>query len=158
VYRRAVVPLDGSLTAEAIVPFILEIAGPLDMEVVLVRVVVPIAPVVVEASRHVLLEDADQRRADAAAYLKKVAAPLVAKGVRVSTEVRYGRAVEEIVAVARDVNADLVAMTTHGRGALGRLLFGSVAEAVLREADIPVFMLRQTERQLTGAAPVEAYG
>ena len=157
-YKRAVVPLDGSSTAEAIVPFVLEIAGPLDMEVVLVRVVVPVTPVAVEASHAVLIDTVDQRRADAAAYLKGVAAALIAKGVRVSTEVRYGRAVDGIVAVARDVDADLIAMTTHGRGALGRLLFGSVAEAVLREADIPVFMLRQTERQMMGAIPAAAYG
>ena len=43
-YRRAIVPLDGSMVAEGIIPFILEIAGPLDMEVVLLRVLVPIPP------------------------------------------------------------------------------------------------------------------
>jgi nucleotide-binding universal stress UspA family protein len=42
-------------------------------------------------------------------------------------------------------------MTTHGRSGLGRLLFGSVAEAVLRQADIPVFMMRLTERQIAAA-------
>jgi nucleotide-binding universal stress UspA family protein len=39
-------------------------------------------------------------------------------------------------------------MTTHGRTGFGRLLFGSVAEAVLRQADVPVFLMRQTEAQI----------
>ena len=47
-YKRALVPLDGSPIAEAIIPFILEIAGPLDMEVVLLRVVEPIPPIALE--------------------------------------------------------------------------------------------------------------
>jgi nucleotide-binding universal stress UspA family protein len=47
--------------------------------------------------------------------------------------------------------SDLIAMTTHGRSGLGRLVFGSVAEAVLRQADIPVFMMRLTERQVPAA-------
>ena len=42
-------------------------------------------------------------------------------------------------------------MTTHGRSGFGRLLFGSVAEAVLRQAEIPVLMMRLTERQVSAA-------
>jgi hypothetical protein len=70
-YKRAVVPLDGSMVAEAIVPFILEIAGPLDMEVVLLRVVAPTPPVVVEGSIHVVVEDVERQRADAEEYLAR---------------------------------------------------------------------------------------
>jgi nucleotide-binding universal stress UspA family protein len=65
----------------------------------------------------------------------------------VRTEVRRGEPVEEIVRGAREVGADLIAMTTHGRSGFGRLLFGSVAEAVLREAELPVFLMRMTEAQ-----------
>ena len=60
-YKRAVIPLDGSPVAEAILPFILEIAGPLDMEVVLLRVVRPLAPVVIEGTRHIMVDDAGGR-------------------------------------------------------------------------------------------------
>jgi nucleotide-binding universal stress UspA family protein len=56
----------------------------------------------------------------------------------------------EIVNAAREVQADLIAMTTHGRSGLRRLMFGSVAEAVLRHSDIPVFLLRATEAQVAG--------
>ena len=53
---------------------------------------------------------------------------------------------------AREVDADLIAMTTHGRSGLGRLLFGSVAEAVLRQAEIPVFLMRLTEASVAAGA------
>jgi nucleotide-binding universal stress UspA family protein len=148
-YKRVVVPLDGSSLAEAILPFILKIAGPLDVEVVLVRVLQPIPVDVVEGSRRVILEDVQARFADAREYLAPLAAELAAAGVRVQTEVRRGEPVQEIVDTAHETGADLIAMTTHGRSGLGRLLFGSVAEAVLREAEIPVFLMRLTEKQVT---------
>jgi nucleotide-binding universal stress UspA family protein len=156
VYKRALVPLDGSVVAEGIIPFILDIAGPLDMEVVLVRVVVPIPPTVVEGSRHVEVEDVEKRRLEAEEYLKAIAAELRAKGVRVQIMVRRGETTLEIQAAAREAGADLIAMTTHGRSGLGRLLFGSVAEAVLRQSEVPVFLMRQTEAQVAARAAWEA--
>ncbi len=151
-YKRFLVPLDGSKTAEAIVPFVLEIAGPLDIEVVLVRVVVPIPPSVVEGTREVVVEDVEARQAEAEAYLNGLAAELRDRGVRVRTVVRRGDPVTEIASVARELEADMIAMTTHGRSGLGRLLFGSVAEAVLRTTELPVLMMRQTAAQVAQRA------
>jgi nucleotide-binding universal stress UspA family protein len=148
VYKRAVVPLDGSPVAEAIIPFILEIAGPLDLEVALLRVLQPIPPEVIEGSRHVVVEDVQARGMDAEEYLAPIAAELRGKGVRVRTLVRRGEPAAEIVEAAREADADLIAMTTHGRSGLGRLLFGSVAEAVLRRAELPVFLMRMTEAEV----------
>ena len=155
-YRRVVIPLDGSPVAEAILPFILEIAGPLDMEVVLLRVVVPIPPSVIEGSRHVEVEDPEKRRIEAEEYLAPIVSELRARGVRVTTQVRRGEPPAEILAGAKAAGADLIAMTTHGRSGLGRLLFGSVAEAVLRHSEIPVFLMRQTEAQVAARAAAEA--
>jgi nucleotide-binding universal stress UspA family protein len=155
-YKRAVVPLDGSLVAETIVPFILEVAGPLDLEVVLLRVVPAVSARVLHDARPAIVEGLEVLQADAEEYLKPLAAELSAKGVRVRTEVRYGDPAPEIVAVAQSTDSDLIAMTTHGRSGLGRVLFGSVAEAVLRQAKIPVFLLRQTEADVarrTAQAP-----
>jgi nucleotide-binding universal stress UspA family protein len=78
------------------------------------------------------------------------------RSARVTVQVRFGEAVAEILAGAREVGADLIAMTTHGRGGLGRLLFGSVAEAVLRQAEIPVFLMRQTKAQVAVRSAWEA--
>ena len=155
-YKRALVPLDGSSVAEAIIPFILDIAGPLDMEVVLLRVVEPIAPMVIEGSRHVEVEDVEARRTDAEEYLAPVAVELRNKGVRVESRVRRGNTTEEIVAAARETGADLIAMSTHGRGGLGRLMFGSVAQAVLGHVDMPVLLMRATEAQVARRVAREA--
>jgi nucleotide-binding universal stress UspA family protein len=155
-YKRALVPLDGSELSAAILPFITRIAGPLDMEVVLLRVVEPIPPQVIESSRYVEIEDVEGRLAEARAYLKPIVDDLAGKGVRTRLEVRHGNPVTEIVACAQAVDADLIAMTTHGRSGLGRLLFGSVAESVLRHAEIPVFLMRLTESQVRSQAAQEA--
>jgi nucleotide-binding universal stress UspA family protein len=150
-YKRVLVPLDGSALAEGILPFILQIAGPLDLEVVLVRVMPPIVPQPIEGTRHFMVDDVAARLEEAREYLASVAADLYERGVRVTTNVRHGEPVTELVAAARETGADLVAMTTHGRSGFGRLLFGSVAEAVLRRAEIPVLMMRLTERQVSAA-------
>jgi nucleotide-binding universal stress UspA family protein len=145
-FKRALIPLDGSLVAEAILPAFLQLARPLGMEVALVRVVVPtLKPVPVD---EVLIQSAgavpsiERMLEEANAYLRAVAATPAFEGLKVLTTVRSGEAPHEIIVSAREVGADVIAMTTHGRTGLKRLLFGSVAEAVLRMADIPVFMLR----------------
>ena len=151
-YQRVLVPLDGSRVAEAILPFIEQIAGPLDMEVLLVRVVpltsMDVAAVAKEAQRG----EPILKELDAQGYLEPLVASLKAKGVRAGARVRIGDPATEIVAAAKEINADLIAMTTHGRTGLGRLLFGSVAEAVLRGSPIPVFLLRTSEAALASAA------
>ncbi len=151
-YKRAVVPLDGSIVAETIIPFILEIAGPLDLEVVLLRVIPPIPAKTVHDSRPEVVEGLQAQRTDAEEYLAALAAELRRKGVRFRTEVRHGNPAAEIVAGAGAVGADLIAMTTHGRGGLRRVLFGSVAEAVLGQAEIPVFLMRHTAAEVAKRA------
>ena len=87
---------------------------------------------------------------EAEQYLDAVQARLAAKGFRkVETSVWYGPPASEIVEAARVANADLVVMTTHGRSGLGRLILGSVAEAVLRGTSTPILLLR------ADGAPVE---
>jgi nucleotide-binding universal stress UspA family protein len=106
--------------------------------------------------RAAVLENVEQTTADALEYLAPLADDLRTRGIRVRTEVRRGEPVDEIVDCAREADADLIAMTTHGRSGLGRLLFGSVAEAVLRQAEIPVFLMRMTEAQVAAGAAREA--
>jgi nucleotide-binding universal stress UspA family protein len=145
-YKRVLVPVDGSENAEAILPFLLEIAGPLDFDVVLLHVTQP--PVTYEGALLLTAGETATQQQWGEAYIAGVAAEMKAKGVRVTTRVRRGWPVDEILAAAREEGADLVAMTTHGRTGPARLLFGSVAEGVLRHADVPVFLMRQTERDL----------
>ena len=147
-YKRVLVPVDGSDVAVAVLPFILGIAGPLDFEVMLLRVNQPVSPVALEATRYVDVEGDEATRAKAEAYLKGLAGTMESRGVRVKTLIRRGDPVSEILAAAREERADLIAMATHGRTGPARVLLGSVAESVLRHADVPVFMLRQSEREV----------
>jgi nucleotide-binding universal stress UspA family protein len=155
-YKRALVPLDGSVVAETILPFILQIAGPLDMDIVLLRVVRPTPPGIVEGTTYMEIENIEALHLDAEEYLAPLAVELAGKGLRVARRVRRGEPAEQIVSAAKAEGVDLIAMSTHGRGGLGRLLFGSVAQAVLRQADIPVLLLRATEPEVVArsiAAP-----
>ena len=149
-YKRAIIALDGSPVAETIMPFIFEIAGPL--EVTLVRVNVPVRPVIIEGASQPMFEDPEVARIDAEEYLAPLAAELRRRGISVKTQVRQGDAAAEILKAAQESNADIIAMTTHGRSGLGRLLFGSVAETVLRSSELPVFLMRSTEADVARLA------
>jgi nucleotide-binding universal stress UspA family protein len=155
-YRRVLVPLDGSPVAESIIPFILDIAGPLDMEIVVLRVVTPVVVQVGAPVPGVITEELAARTTEARDYLSTIAAELWGRGVRVQLRVRAGTPVKEILAAARECAADLIAMTTHGRSGLRRLVFGSVAEAVLRLADIPVLLMPLTAAEAHARAAHEA--
>ena len=142
-YRRALVPLDGSRLAEGIIPFILDIAGPLDMDIVLLRVVS--AALTQVGDDPIIFDDMASRMTEARDYLAGVAAGLSSRGIRVQTIVRGGAPITDILVTAREVSADLIAMTTHGRSGFSRLVFGSVAEGILRQGQFPVFLMRLTE-------------
>jgi nucleotide-binding universal stress UspA family protein len=148
-YERVLLPLDGSEPAEAILPFAEKIAGPSDAEVLLLRVVAPVTAAAALAAADPLGSDLlHLRRVEAGQYVTKVAERLGEKGLRVRTLVTLGDPAPEIVLAAEAHGADLIAMATHARGALGRAVFGSVADAVLRDAPVPVLLVR-----MAAAAP-----
>jgi nucleotide-binding universal stress UspA family protein len=142
-HKRVLVALDGSPMGETVLRFVTEIAGPLDMTVTLLHVLEPIMPRAVEGTAHFTVDNVAARRRDAEAYLEPLAAALRAKGVETTVSIRHGQAIKEILAACADSGADLIAMGTHGRTGLGRLLFGSVAEAVMRHAPVAVLTIRQ---------------
>jgi nucleotide-binding universal stress UspA family protein len=155
-HKRVLVALDGSPTGESVLPLLMEVAGPLDMTVTLLHVLEPIMPQAIEGTRHFTVEDVEARRRDAEAYLEPIAAAMRAKGVDTTVSIRYGQPVQEILAASAESGADLIAMATHGRTGLGRLLLGSVAEAVLRQAPVPVFIIRQPHAVAVPSGPREA--
>ncbi len=80
---------------------------------------------------------------EAETYLADVKANLAKRGInKVQTSVWYGSPASAIVEAARVGKADLIVMTTHGRSGLGRLILGSVAEAVLRGTTAPILLVR----------------
>jgi nucleotide-binding universal stress UspA family protein len=154
-YARILVPLDGSDLAERVLPYVEALAKQFGSTVILLlatdlpRVLLttgaapggtPLAVPVINPKPIV----EGERRA-AAGYLDAVAERLRAGGLTVECEQPNGPAAETIVEGARRLGADLIAMTTHGRGGLGRLVYGSVADAVLRSAPCPVLLVRVSE-------------
>jgi nucleotide-binding universal stress UspA family protein len=136
-----VVALDGSDLAEAILSVVARLAGPLDLSLELVRAIEPLpAYAAPELATNRAREIIEQQAADARSYLATVAAGLEGKGLRVSTSIHLGLAVDVILRHAQTTGAGLIAMTTHGRTGVGRLLLGSVSEAVLRAAPVPVLL------------------
>ena len=82
---------------------------------------------------------------EAEAYVQGVAQRLRTEGMKdVETSVWYGAPAFAIVEAARAQRVDLIVMTSHGRGGLGRAVFGSVAESVLRGTTTPILVLRPT--------------
>jgi nucleotide-binding universal stress UspA family protein len=153
-YERILVPLDGSALAEQVLPHVEALAEQFRSTVFLLRALTPpgviiagsvagaqpLAAGVVDPTPIVEAE-----RQEAATYLQAVAARLRQEGLAVEYERPEGPADEIIAERARSLGADLIAMTTHGRGGLPRLVFGSVADAVLRNAPCPTLLVRASE-------------
>ena len=136
-FRKILVPLDGSEVAESILPKVSELAKLSGAEVALLTVVMAysfpgIDPTEVEVKVVRAAED----------YLEREAKLLEEQGVKVSTHVRYGHDVEEILAHAEGEDIDLVAMASHGRSGLGRWIMGSVSQRVSAHCSKPVLILR----------------
>ena len=141
-YPRVLVPLDGSPLAEGIIPFVIDIAGPVDISVVLLRVLPPVIPEAPLMGPRALRKGLEGKMVEARDYLAAIGEDLWCRGIRAQLRVRCGFPAAEIIAAARDTEADLIAMTTHGRSGFKRLIYGSIAEAVLRGAECPVLLMR----------------
>ena len=133
--KRILVPLDGSPLADEILPLVTSIARTFGAEVVLLRVE-PLTMGELETAVPVL-------RWDPALVLGSLLPQeerLRAAGLTVHRRASYGIEAAEILRAAED--ADLVAMSTHGRAGASRWLLGSVAEQVLRHCSRPLLVRR----------------
>jgi nucleotide-binding universal stress UspA family protein len=157
-YERILVALDGSDLALRVLPHVEALARRFASHVTLLRAITPPSAIIAGSAvgptpvaRPVVdptpLVEAERR--EATEHLEAVGLPLSDSGVNAEYEVREGDAAEVITRGAAELGADLIAMTTHGRGGLGRLVFGSVADAVLRGAPCPVLLVRVTADEAT---------
>ena len=144
------VPLDGEPASEAVLEPACQLAGQLHANIRLLRVVNSVQPILLdEPVVEILYSQEDQsddlryRREEAAHYLARLRGELAAcwQNVTFDTEVLSGYPADKLVAWAGRTQPFLVAMATHARGGVGRILLGSVADEVMREAGCPVFMV-----------------
>ena len=153
-YKKILVPLDGSELAECILPHLETIsAGCGVAEVVLIRVVEPAyVPAgamtsglesLGEAEAAKLQDNADAvRKAEAKSYLEELTGRIKLGGARVRTEVAKGKAADILAEYATKNDADLIIIASHGRSGVSRWVMGSVSDRVLRSACTPVLMVR----------------
>ena len=140
-YQKILVPLDGSAVAEVALPHAIQLAAMCHAEIVLLRVA--FVPVFTSDDPAAAERAAVQ---ESAAYLEQKTQDLQSPRDKLSTQVRYGNAAEEIVEYAAHHGVSLIVMSTHGRSGIGRWLLGSTAEKVLRGSTVPVLLIRATRK------------
>lgn len=154
--ERILMPLDGSKLGEAAISYvdglIAKLAPEEQVVITLFHVITAVRhPYHVQGGAGTISipyneEELAEMKSEAAAYLKKVSQGLQNKQVTVRCKVSVNEnPADEIIRVEEEVNADLVAMSTHGRSGISRFALGSVADKVLRGGSVPVLMVRATE-------------
>ncbi len=146
-YKKVLVPLDGSELAECVLPHLETIAGGCGLQnVIFLRVVKPFYPInsymgdsisAIDVVR--INKDAEKAAED---YLKQLTEKVKYPGVKVRWEMVKGNEAESITEYAKNNEVDLIIIATHGRSGVSRWVWGSVADRVLRSACVPVLMVR----------------
>jgi len=154
-YEHLLVALDGSPHAERVLPHAEALAIAFGSTITLLRATISAETLLAETAGSAqtvgevapvidptpIMEIDHEAAVD---YLEAIAVGLRQHHVQVTTEYPEGPAADEIVERARALGVSLILMTTHGRSGLGRLVFGSVADAVLRHAPCPVLLVHVT--------------
>ena len=158
-YERIVVPLDGSDLAEQAVATAEGLARSMGATIHLLRVVdfPPSSFTFVYAGMvesQALTTQLEDECALAGEYLKEVARSIEERGIAVTTEVRHGIAVQELVdAMTR---GDLFVVASHGRSGVARWFLGSVAEEITRRSTVPILLVRTRTAGVRHRARVDA--
>jgi len=175
--RKILIPLDGSDFSLQIIRVVLDFFDPRDVSLILLRVAQPPSLPLEASSARTLLSGSlplsgsyetyasavEQEYEAAEKELQAVRAQLMealqpeadhlrSLGYAVKMEVEFGDPAQRIVQYASDEGIGLIAMATHGRSGLSRLMLGSVAERVLRSASVPVLLLRPDPSALVKSA------
>ncbi|MDI1483634.1 universal stress protein [Polyangium sp. y55x31] len=142
-FQKILVPIDFEETSAHALERAIELAAKLGAGVTVVHVYSLIVYSFPDGSYLPASELAETVRRAAQRRLDAVVEAQKARGVRLDGVLREGRSADEICKAAAEISADLIVMGTHGRGAFGRVLLGSVATAVLRRSKIPVMTIRK---------------
>jgi nucleotide-binding universal stress UspA family protein len=154
--KTLLVPLDGSKLAESAIPHAEELVKKRGTQVAEILLLSAYASGVFAPSHFFISDDMgnspvdyselvhqenEQARERCEKYLNKMAAELTAKGIPVRTQAVLGDAAEEIIKYANSNPFQLIVMASHGRSGVRHLIFGSVAERVVLEANVPILVV-----------------
>ena len=140
---RIMVPLDGSELSLNVLPYVEDLAKALGASLILFNAVIPLdihpgtemTPVRVGSI-------IDDLMAQARSFLTAVEKEVQERGVKARSIVTIGFPVDEVVSVAAEVVARLIAVATHGRSGVNRWIMGSVADGIVRRSDLPCLIVR----------------
>lgn len=141
-YKKMLVPLDGSELAEVVFAYAKELAGRLSLDVTLLHVCSPTEQELAPMHRSYTEHMAGIVKLQVEAIQKKVGIQPGGKAVEVRGELVVGYPAEEILSYADENDIDLILMSTHGRSGIRRWAMGSVADKVLRASKVPVWLVR----------------
>jgi nucleotide-binding universal stress UspA family protein len=143
-YKRILVPLDGSKRAETILPHAAEMANRYGAEITFLRVEELF--VMLEWDEVVDLENCrekfNERKKTSEAYLAQIKTEFQDNDIRSDARVVHGPVVKSILNAAEEMDADIVLMASHGLGGLFRTFYGSVTAGVLQKIDRPLLIIR----------------
>jgi nucleotide-binding universal stress UspA family protein len=140
-YKKILVPLDGSKLAEAALPHAQALAKSEGAEIILLRV--PVLPTTTFLARDPALASMviKEMEEEAQEYMFDEVLKLREEGAKVKGITREGPVSDTILEVARETQADMIAMSTHGYSGVQRWLMGSVADKVVSHSTIPVMLI-----------------
>lgn len=140
-FKRILVPLDGSVRAEAALTSGIELAKQFQGALTLLRAV-ELMPDGISGS-DVIDRIRDEQLATARTYLERAAQRASQSGVKAETVAVPGDAARVILSFARDQQTDVIVINSHGSGGLTGYVFGSVAEKIVRGAGCPVLVMHE---------------
>lgn len=143
-YKKILVPLDGSSRAEKILPYAIEMVRRYQAHLLLVQVVDAEAAdlTAFDYLPGVKVDELHQQVADARTYLRTHQTQLQEQGIQTEIYIKPGEVVKGILEVAADEGVDLIAVATHGRTGLTQLLYGSVALGLLQGSSCPLLLVK----------------
>ena len=141
-YKKILVPLDGSKRAEAILPHVEKLALAGKAKVIFLQII-EVAQIAV-GTEFVFQspEDYDALQKESENYLNGLKGEFREKGIDARIYTSHGPVVEAIIETAGREDADLIAVASHGRTGLSRVFYGSVAAGVLHRIDRPLLIIR----------------
>ena len=150
-FKRILVPLDGSRLSGRAFPYAVEIARCFGGEIVLLRVVPsstmsPIGayalPEVIENAEKEAGKENSRNLAVARQYLQRNLKRILSQDIKGSQYAILGAPAQSIIDFSRRTGIDLIVMTTHGKSGVKRTLLGSVSDEIVRESRLPVLTIR----------------
>jgi nucleotide-binding universal stress UspA family protein len=154
--RSILLPTDFSESGNYALSYAASLARKFGAQIICVHVIEPMVPTVGYSGMTAPLPIADitEQLEDSAEHeLPKIAGRKEFAGLEMEELIVYGEAASEIVRVAKDRNVDLIVVSSHGRTGLGRILFGSTAEAVVRHASCPVLVVKPSQEEEGSSKP-----